>query len=503
MLDLDLFWKRYPALFYGLVMLLGTYAAFFLSPYLLFPLSILIASLCVKNSAKTFCIFLILFASAFSYTYFHHCPPETSCLSGEALFEISSLTLKNQHGTNKWIYKGLIRSFKSVDGQKFYNVPCSLSLTEKEGFQRPLANRAYAIQGRLKRFPSQHFSFVCDLHHAWLPIPYTLSLAEHRYFWKKKLSGYLANHYQESHVSNFLKGLATGDFTDKTLSFQLARFGLQHIMAISGFHFALVAAIFHFIFKCVTSDRLATYFLLLSLSLYYIFLGCSPSIMRAWISIMVFLIGYLLHRKGSALNSLGLSLIIILLFNPHMSAQIGFQMSFLATAAILLISPLLDERLALIYKTRPLSTMIEMNHLNQWAYCVLILLRKSIALTLSVLVLTLPLSLFYFSKFPLLSILYNLFFPFLTSVSMTLLIFGLLVHFLSPDLAAFLHSMNSSFTKLLLNFAYNIPRHFDKNLESSLSQATLTIFLALILFSAFRLHQNRILKQTEPGFAFI
>lgn len=459
------------------------------SPLIFIPLILLILSIYRHDNLPRVCLFCLMIVLAFFYVKITIKHPTDSQLQGKGIFDTAHLKLKQQ-SSNNWIYIGYLKKFETSSGDCYYNIPCSISIPNKEDIHRPLANKSYLVEGKLKRHPRGFFSLEVNLKKQWYPIPWSFSLAEHRYMWKKNFSDYLTDYYRDSRVRNFLKGLCTGDFTDRTLGFQLSRFGLQHIMAISGFHFALVAAVFYFIFNAFFRG-LSSYCLLLSLTLYFIFLGCSPSIMRAWISIMIFLIGTLLQKKGSALNNLGIALLIILLLYPEMGTQIGFQMSFLATLAILTIYPILDFYFGKIFNTRSLATMITMNHSNQWAYCILMIFRKSFALTLSVLILTLPLSIFYFNKFPLLGVIFNLFFPFLTSLSMTLLILGGLLTLVFPSLGTFIHHLNQVFTHFTLNFAYNIPRNMDFNLEGSLSHAFVVLYLSLI-FLLILTYQNRL-----------
>jgi len=91
--------------------------------------------------------------------------------------------------------------------------------------------------------------------------------------------------------ASFLKGISTGDFEDHMMVMELGRFGLQHIMAISGFHFSLVALIISTLFAGFLPRKMASSTVIFLLSCYFLFLGCSPSILRAWVMIFVVLLG--------------------------------------------------------------------------------------------------------------------------------------------------------------------------------------------------------------------
>ena len=78
---------------------------------------------------------------------------------------------------------------------------------------------------------------------------------------------------------------------DRLMQFEFGRFGLQHIMAISGFHFAILAGFFSFGLHLMLNRRVANAFLIALLSTYFVFLGAGPSILRAWMTILITLGG--------------------------------------------------------------------------------------------------------------------------------------------------------------------------------------------------------------------
>lgn len=241
---------------------------------------------------------------------------------------------------------------------------------------------------------------------------------------------------------------------------EFGRFGLQHIMAISGFHFAIFAAIFSLILKLVLRRRMATILLILLLSAYFLFLGLSPSIMRAWITVMVSLAGGLFEKRGSGLNALGLSLMAILLYDPLLSLHVGFQYSFAATGAILLLYNPCHELLAHLFPKRNLEEALKMDRFDQHGYILLTFFRQAMALGMAVNIVTVPMMLYHFHKFPVMSLLYNLFFPTMVSLSMLLLILALLIGWL-PPLSDILHNLNTHYTRFMLDYTYNMPSGLD------------------------------------------
>ena len=102
--------------------------------------------------------------------------------------------------------------------------------------------------------------------------------------------------------ANFLAGLATGEFDDHWMRQQFSRFGVQHLLAISGFHFAIIAGCLSFALRLFFPAKSCTLILLACLGGYTIFLGPQASILRAWLMSSLALIGFLIEKHPSALN---------------------------------------------------------------------------------------------------------------------------------------------------------------------------------------------------------
>jgi competence protein ComEC len=150
------------------------------------------------------------------------------------------------------------------------------------------------------------------------------------------------------------------------------------------------------------------------------------------------------------MNALGTSLIITLLFNPLNFTNIGFQLSFLCSFAILLIYPLIEGFSTKLIKKRSLLEKKDLNAISKIAEKLINYLRQCFCLTLSINILILPVVLYHFHKFALISFLYNLFIPFLIGICMILTIIGLIFYFLTPPIGAIVNFINTFFTKYLL-----------------------------------------------------
>ncbi len=407
---------------------------------------------------------LCMFASYFYCQSYYRLPIlPAEGLVGTARITIDSVSDQSSHFGPSWLLKGTIQSFIPEGTSKSiaHGVPYRLTIPANGKRMRPPAHQSYSVKAKLRMPHSRFYTLSVDKKADWLPIQGSWSLAESRYDFKKAIGDSIRRHVLNTRAANLLVGLVTGEFSDKQTRLSLGRFGLQHILAISGFHFAILAAMLSMALGIVLPLRWQLVTLLAVLAGYCLFLGYGPSIMRAWIAISVALVGQLLTRQPKALNSMGVAMLVIIIIDPLAVQSPAFQLSFLATSAILLLTPPVHTLLTHLWPPRSLSNIVDMSRLDQHGYVILGLCRHSLALTLAVHIATVPVCLWYFEKFPLLSLLYNLFFPFLVSVSMLLLMIGGVLCLFIPALGDLVHSINGSYTHLILNMTFNAPAWMD------------------------------------------
>lgn len=115
--------------------------------------------------------------------------------------------------------------------------------------------------------------------------------------------------------------------------------GLAHILALSGLHVGIVALLITIILFPLHISGYRRGRLVLTIALlwvYAIMTGLSPSVTRAVIMTTLFLTGMILQRRHSSLNALCFAALVILLASPLSLYSIGFQLSFVAVASLLL-----------------------------------------------------------------------------------------------------------------------------------------------------------------------
>ncbi|HSN94715.1 MAG TPA: ComEC/Rec2 family competence protein [Anaerolineaceae bacterium] len=147
--------------------------------------------------------------------------------------------------------------------------------------------------------------------------------------------------------SALLKGILLGD--SHALSDELksayALTGTAHIYAISGFNMVVLAnLVTHFLTRKHKNWK-SGLAVIGVLGFYTLLVGASASVVRAAIMGSLALIGSLMGRRGNLLNTLGLTVFLMLLLNPHLPWDIGFQLTVMATLGLAVFSAPLSARL--------------------------------------------------------------------------------------------------------------------------------------------------------------
>ena len=147
-------------------------------------------------------------------------------------------------------------------------------------------------------------------------------------------------------VAGLIRALILGDRSglDPDLYGAYQRAGAVHLLAVSGLHVGLVAALCNWLLwpvRRLPGGRWSHFLLGLGMLWGYAALaGLGPSVVRA--SVMCSIVSYalLINRQGDSLHFLALAALVMLgLVEPLWLFQAGFQMSFLAVWAILILYP--------------------------------------------------------------------------------------------------------------------------------------------------------------------
>ena len=114
--------------------------------------------------------------------------------------------------------------------------------------------------------------------------------------------------------------------------------GVAHVLALSGLHVGIVAWIVWLLlmpldFLKLKKLRLAI--TIIAIATFCAITGFSPSVVRASIMIAISFISYIVFRRYPAINATAVAALIILLFTPFRLFSIGFQLSFITVAAMI------------------------------------------------------------------------------------------------------------------------------------------------------------------------
>ena len=159
-------------------------------------------------------------------------------------------------------------------------------------------------------------------------------------------------------------GLASGiviglrDQVDRDLAADFTTVGASHVVAISGWNIAIVAASVAALAGGMARRRRAV-LTAVAIVAYVAFAGASASVVRAAAMAGVVLVARETGRAGRAAAALGWAALLLLLVDPHLIGDAGFQLSTLATAGILAWATPLTERLTRAARGRLPGWLVE------------------------------------------------------------------------------------------------------------------------------------------------
>lgn len=169
--------------------------------------------------------------------------------------------------------------------------------------------------------------------------------------------------------------------------------GAAHVLAVSGLHTGVIYLIIISLltlcgrFKPLHEDRLGRCSLgliVIAVMWGYAWLtGLTPSVVRAVVMVTLVEVGRMAYRQSLSLNTIAAAAVLILLVRPLDLFNVGFQLSFAATAAIVLIAKECERNLHWQGRIKPRNRVLD------WLLGTVIV---SIAAQLG----TLPLTMYYF-----------------------------------------------------------------------------------------------------------
>jgi competence protein ComEC len=252
--------------------------------------------------------------------------------------------------------------------------------------------------------------------------------------------------------------------------------GVVHIIAISGMHLALICQILQVILLRTGPQKSGRWIkwamLVICLWGYSLLSGGSPSVVRAATMFTLVLFAKTIIRENSFYNTLAASAFVLICFDPYWLWDIGFQLSYAAILGLSLFSKSIQD----IYL--PKNKLIA----GVW---------ESVAVSVAAQILTSPLSIFYFHRFPVYFLIANLL---AVPISSIVLAGGIIlcicspVSFLGHPLGRLVEFLIHILNKLIETIS-RLPGAVIDRIECSLAQLFLTYFI-LFCFYHFIVRKN-------------
>jgi competence protein ComEC len=164
---------------------------------------------------------------------------------------------------------------------------------------------------------------------------------------RRRLMEAIDSHFNEP-VTGTIKAMLVGNryFLDPEAVERMRESSTFHVLSISGMHVGIIAWVL--LGGTVRRKRPRTVrvlFCLLLLWAYAFMVSLQPPVTRAALMISVGLVGPMLFRRAASINTVSLAAFLMLALKPSLVADPGFQLSFIAVAAIVAIAMPIAEKL--------------------------------------------------------------------------------------------------------------------------------------------------------------
>jgi len=304
----------------------------------------------------------------------------------------------------------------------------------------------------------------------WSIINYSNTLTRFSTITKNKCLNIFKNCGLKSDELAIASALTFGykDELSNTIKGIFSKTGAMHVLAVSGLHvgiiYLIISSLFNLIKLPYKFSWIIEIIILLLIWVYAIITGLSPSVLRAATMMSFLVIANIFNKNSSIYNTLGLSAFCMLLTNPFLIIDVGFQLSFLAVIGIVYIYPIIFNIVTL------------KNYLLNKLWTIL-------SVSLAAQIATFPISIYYFHQFP------NLFL--ISNIVVIPLVFVLLVIGLSTLILSFNISLSTLLVKFYsyllsflietLSYLESIPFSVTKGLFIS-SFETVLLYTLIVLF---------------------
>ena len=257
--------------------------------------------------------------------------------------------------------------------------------------------------------------------------------------------------------SEILKAILLGyDSTPEEVRGKFSKIGIAHLLAVSGTHIVVISGIILSIFTFLNL-KYKTFLSVIVLWLFIALVGAPVSAIRAGFLGSFLIASKKAGRRGSSLRGITFIGFILLLFDPQLIRDVGFQLSFSASAGIIIFSDRVKSFL-IPQKNNYITDLSDFkNKLTKKINKTPDFIIDTISITLSAQITTLPLVFYHFGNLPFLAPLSNLiiapFLPFIMISGILGIVFSI---FIPETLAFFIPNLIVQVVLFLADLFYTV-----------------------------------------------
>ena len=212
-----------------------------------------------------------------------------------------------------------------------------------------------------------------------------------REFFIEKFRGMIDGEEEFSVLAALILGKT--EFIDQDMMQAYASAGAIHILAVSGLHVGLIYVVLAPLLRRLFPGKSRKWVrFLIPASILWMYAGVtgfSPSVLRAALMFTAFIVAETWEQNSSSYNTIGISAFLLLCWQPEMTYELGFQLSYLAVLGIIM----LQKKISDVVPIHP-----------KWLQKI----WQLTAVTLAAQITTFPLSMYYFHQFPVYFVFSNL-----------------------------------------------------------------------------------------------
>lgn len=267
------------------------------------------------------------------------------------------------------------------------------------------------------------------------------------------------------------------DLLDATQRQEYSGAGVVHILCVSGLHVGVIFLIADYLFFFLRKKKkfvwLRASLIIAVIWAFALVTGLAPSVMRAALMFSLITIGKSLNRQSHTYNTLAASAFLLLVMNPAILSDLGFQLSYLAVIGIVTFQPLIK------------NLYIPGNKAAKYVW-------ELVCVSLAAQVAAVPISLFYFHQFPNYFLIANLI---AIPLSGVLIYTGVVFVFFSfipliADILAVVLVWQVRLLNASVSFIDNLPGAVTRDIFLT-PEATLMIYLLILLLLFWYYSKNK------------